>query len=134
VLAGVDVETIELEWAARRVLSPRQLASVGILCLGVDPPTYQTTARALGMTPSTLKTHLRRVRNQHPVLYGRLMERHGRLLGLRHLRVVAARRRRSQLWGRRRFAAAYRRNHGRWPWENGKLETSPNRGNSRARV
>jgi hypothetical protein len=31
--------------------------------------------------------------------------------------VVEERRERSLRWGRRRYAARYRQQHGRWPWE-----------------
>jgi hypothetical protein len=107
-----------IRWRLRLELPPGQArVALGLLCLPDDPVSYRDVAAGLGIHVGTVYTHLRRLRNRHPDLYGRLMTERRQQLAARHLAVVAERRARSLHWGRRRYAAQYRRQHGKWPWE-----------------
>jgi hypothetical protein len=112
----------QLEWALAASISPGQLRVVQALLSGsraaaIPPPTYGGVATALGCSVGTVHTHLRRVRRAHPELYAAVMAERKRQLAEYHAEVVERERLRSLAWGRRRAAAAYRRAHGRWPWE-----------------
>ena len=116
-LAGVDQRTLELELRARRELSGQQLVCVGLLCLSGVAYRYDDVANAIGIRSSTVKTYMRRVRVRHADLYESVMARRRLLFDGRHADVLERRRRRSLLWGRRRYAAKYRATFGRWPWD-----------------
>jgi transposase len=74
-------------------------------------------AEALGVHIGTVHRNLGRVRERHPALHAAVMAERRRQLAEYHELVLEHRRRRSLAWGRRRYAARYRREHGRWPWE-----------------
>jgi hypothetical protein len=106
------------------VLSPRQAEVVRALL--VEHPAFEPSnppiaidviADALGVRPSTIKTHLRRIRRRHPGLYAEVMAHRSRAFERYHATVAEARRERSRRWGKRRWAARYRAEHGRWPWD-----------------
>ncbi len=107
-----------LEYRVRAEL-PRGQARValGLLCLPEDPVTYSEVAAGLHIHLGTVRTHLGRIRLGHPALYAAVMTERRRQLATRHAAVVEVRRRRSLMWGRRRYAARYRAEHGCWPWQ-----------------
>jgi hypothetical protein len=107
-----------LTFRLRRQL-PSGQARVAIALIADDPsPTsYTQVAENLGLHLGTVHRHLGRIRSIHPALYAELMTLRRRHLAERHVRVDARRRRRSLLWGRQRYAAKYRAEHGVWPWE-----------------
>jgi hypothetical protein len=81
------------------------------------PVTVGVVAAAFGLSRSTVASHLRRIRRNHPNLFAEIWSvRQGQLESWRN-QAAAARRERSRLWGKRRWAAEYRRLHGHWPWE-----------------
>lgn len=83
-----------------------------------EPPiSYGVIASAMEVSLSTVKTHLRRVRQKHPDLYCSVMAIRLRDFDAYHAFVREARRERSRRWGRRRWIAQYRREHGYSPWE-----------------
>jgi hypothetical protein len=79
--------------------------------------TFETVALAFGLSRSTVATHLRRIRRNHPALFAEVWAVRQRQLESWRTQAEAARRERSRLWGKRRWAAKYRRLHGHWPWE-----------------
>jgi hypothetical protein len=108
----------DLRWTIRTEL-PRGQARValGLLCLPEDPVSYRDVAEGLGVHVGTVHTNMRRSRIGHPGLHAKIMAERRRQLAIRHAAVVDERRKRSLLWGRRRYAARYRDAHGRWPWD-----------------
>jgi hypothetical protein len=111
-------DLLYVRWRIRTEL-PRGQARValGLLCLPEDPVAYTDVSAAFGISLGTVHTHMRRIRQRRPDLYGEIMAERRRQLSARHDLVVAKRRRRSLLWARRRRAAEYRKAHGIWPWE-----------------
>jgi hypothetical protein len=86
--------------------------ALGLLCLPEEPVAYTDTAAAFGISLGTVHTHLRRIHRRRPDLNGEIMAERRRQLSARHEAVIAERRRRSLLWVRCRWAAAY----GKGPW------------------
>jgi hypothetical protein len=84
---------------------------------GGSPVAYADTAAGLEIHRGTVSTHLARIRRLHPELYTALMAERHRQLAARHALVLEERRRRSLRWGRRRYAARFRAEHGAWPSE-----------------
>jgi hypothetical protein len=118
--ATADVPAFELlllEYRVRDGLPTMQGVCVGLLCLSEEPCSYRAVADALGLSRSTVMTHMSRVRTNHQDLYAAVMGQRRRMFAARHEAVVERRRLRSLRWGRRRYAAGYRKAHGRWPWE-----------------
>lgn len=91
--------------------------ALGLICLPEDPVAYTDVAAGLRIGIGTVHTHMRRIRLGHPELYGALMAERQRQFRERHLAVLEERAQRSLEWGRRRYAARYRAEHGRWPWQ-----------------
>ena len=60
--------------------------------------TYKEAAEAAEMSLGTLYTHLRRVRQNHPEVYGEVMETRSMQLAVRHHHAVADRQLRSREW------------------------------------
>jgi len=107
-----------LRYQVRTGLPPGQARVVlGLVAIPDDPASYALVAEAFGIHIGTVHTHLRRVREREPALYRRIMAERRRQLEARHQAILEERRQRSLQWGRRRYAAAYRQAHGRWPWE-----------------
>ena len=109
---------------ARLSLPPRQGAILQSLLirhpafLPPEPPiSYRVVASAMGISLSTVKTQLRRVRLRHPELYAAVMAIRAQQFETYHRFVSEARRERSRKWGRRRWIARFRRQYGRSPWE-----------------
>lgn len=105
-------------------LSPRQTTVLAALLVehpAFEPPeppvSYVAIASALGVSLDTVKTHLRRSRARDPELYQRVMTVRRGQFAAYHAAVAGARRERSRQWGKRRWAARYRSEHGAWPWE-----------------
>lgn len=106
-----------LEMNLRYLLPPGQ-ARVAIALLDGDPPrTYADVAERLGIHIGTVHRHLGRIRSQRPDVYHEIMAERRAQLGRWHVYVTERRRLRSLAWGRRRYAARFRAEHGRWPWE-----------------
>jgi hypothetical protein len=91
--------------------------ALALVCLPEDPLSYTEIAEGLNLHLVTVHTHLRRIRLGRPRLYAMLMAERHRQLAERHSAVVEERRVRSLAWGRRRYAARFRAEHGRWPWQ-----------------
>jgi transposase len=94
-----------------------QLACLGMLCLSSMAYSYRAVSEALGLSLGTVYRHMARIRQNHPPLYRDAMSERRRLRHAKHVAALERRRKRSLLWGRRRYAAKYRSLHGRWPWE-----------------
>jgi hypothetical protein len=91
---------------------------VAIALLDADPPaTYQEVASALSIHVGTVRRHLKRIRDRRPDVYARIMAERRAQLDRYHSVVETRRMERSRRWGRHRFCARYRADHGRWPWE-----------------
>ena len=105
-------------------LSPRQRQIMAALLRDSpefappNPPiSLEIIATALGIAPATVKEHMRRLRRSRPDLYGAVMEHRRGAFAKWHAAVAEDRRERSRRWGRRRWAARYRAEHGSWPWD-----------------
>jgi hypothetical protein len=83
-----------------------------------EPPiSYSVITRGMNVSLATVKTHLRRVRRNHPDLYRSVMAIRRQDFQAYHSFIAKVRGERSRRWGRRRWIARYRREHGRSPWE-----------------
>jgi IS30 family transposase len=105
-------------------VSPRQVAVIQAMTLrhaAFEPPnepvSIATIADAMGVRPSTVKEYLRRLRRSDPAIYREVMTHRREQFRRYHAAVAELRRERSRRWGKRRWAARYRREHGVWPWE-----------------
>jgi len=104
--------------------SPRQRLIAQALLVDdpvFNPPTppvsYAVVAAALGLTVNTVKMHLARLRSRDPQLYANVMEHRRAAFREYHEAIAIERLERSRRWGRRRWAARFRPDHGEWPWE-----------------
>jgi hypothetical protein len=80
------------------------------------PVTYDVLALAFGIQVATVREHLRRIRRNHPNLFGELMAERSRRLDVWHHDVARRRLERSRRWGKSRWTSRYKVEHGEWPW------------------
>jgi hypothetical protein len=119
-------EELDLEWLRMRLtidLPPGQRAIAQALLIDApefEPPerpvTYDVVALAFGIQVTTVREHLRRIRQRHPELYAELMVERRRRFDCWHADVSRRRLERSRRWGKHRWALQYRAAHGAWPW------------------
>ena len=117
----LDLEALRLR--LRIDLPPGQGAIAQALLVDTpefEPPgrpiTYDVVALALGIQVTTVREHLRRIRQRHPELHAELMAERHRRLDRWHADVALRRRERSRRWGRHLWARRYKALHGVWPW------------------
>jgi hypothetical protein len=109
---GIDPARAFLAEQASVTLPRRQAAVIGALLIrhaAFQPPeppiSYGVIATALNVSVATMKTHLRRVRRNHPDLYGSVMAVRRNDFEAYHRVIAEVRRERSRRWGRRLWIA-----------------------------
>lgn len=80
------------------------------------PVTYDVVALAFDIQGTTVREHMRRIRNRHPELYAELMTERNERLDRWHADVSKRRLERSRRWGKARRATRYKAERGEWPW------------------
>ena len=88
------------------------------------PVEYEVIALAFGIQVTTVREHLRRIQRRHPDLFAALMAERGKRLEAWHADVARRRLERSRRWGKHRWAARYKAQHGTWPWLDHQKPTS----------
>ena len=101
------------EW--RAALPAGQYTAVAAL-LGNGGRTYAAAATAAGVSVNTLKTQLRRVRQQQPAVWAQVHAVRAAHLAQRHAAALARADAHSRAWHRRQANRRYRERFGRWPW------------------
>ena len=84
---------------------------------GGEARTYPEVAALLGLSPGSVHTHLRRLRQRHPDGYTALRAERARQLAARHRAAVLRDREHSRRWHRRQANRRYFYRFGCWPWE-----------------
>jgi transposase len=80
-------------------------------------PTYKSVAKKLSVSLGTVYTQLKRIREQHPVLYHDIMLERKRHLAKRHEQALERDAKHSKEYFRRRYNRQYKEKHGYYPWE-----------------
>ncbi len=83
-----------------------------------EAPTYPEVAAALGIHLGSVHQHLRRIRLQHPGVYGAVMRERTRQLVERHTQALSRADDHSRNWHRKQSNRRYYHRFGRWPWQN----------------
>ncbi|HTE19412.1 MAG TPA: hypothetical protein VK689_13640 [Armatimonadota bacterium] len=87
------------------------------LVAGEGAPTYPEVAEALGVHLGTVHTHLRRLQQLHPEVYGAIMGERARQLAERHEGALSRAADHSREWHRKERNRRYYYRYGFWPWE-----------------
>jgi transposase len=82
-------------------------------------PTYEGVAKKLGVSPGTVYSHLKRVREGHPELYQTIMLERKHQLSYRHRKALARAKANSRAYFRRKRNREYKAKYGYYPWERG---------------
>lgn len=101
----------------RAVLPAGQFRAVAAFVGGAACPRYADCADQLGISPNTLKTHLRRVRLSHPDVWREVAAIRAGQRRARHRAAVRRAEEHSERWHKRQSARRYREQFGCYPWE-----------------
>lgn len=120
--AGLGVDRLGL-WIDRELPAGQAKVARALLVDGPEfeyperPVTYAVIAAAFAISKSSVATHIRRIRCRHPELHAAIFAERSARLGRWRDQDTDYRRRRSQRWGKQRWAAQYKQANGRWPWD-----------------